>query len=53
MMSNIRYPDGKLPSSRWKYVLINLIKGVVFLIMFVVGVGISANRLPSDGHIWI
>ena len=43
-MSNIRYPDGKLPSSRWKYVLINLIKGVVFLIMFVVG----SAYLPTD-----
>ena len=44
VMSNIRYPDGKLPSSRWKYVLINLIKGVVFLIMFVVG----SAYLPTD-----
>ena len=44
VMSNVRYPSGKLPSSRYRAVLVNLAKGCLFFALFVVG----SLYLPAD-----
>ena len=44
VMNNIRYKPGQVPNSRWIPALINFLKGVVYLIVYV----ISSVKLPTD-----
>lgn len=44
VINNIRYEPGKIPSSRWVPALVNLIKGIVFFVVFVV----ASIVLPTD-----